>query len=165
MNLTEENYDEIDFFYILKNHGWSTCIIYKNKDLYFMEITHVISSNPIDILLDRLIALINGATEVDFSWYDEPGEYKWNIKRNQKQQHKINVSITDCLHYDSEIKSEIVTLEFEVKLRLFLICVLSQMQKINDSMSEKSFKKNRQGDFPFYAFNKFKKAYNKVYEK
>ncbi len=154
--------NEIDFVYVLENHGWSTCMIYKNQELYFMEITHVFS-DPIETLLDRLTTLINGAKEVSFSWYDEPGEYKWNIKMNPQQQHKIKVSITECLYFNDENKPEIVTLHFEVKFKLFLICVLYQMQKINDLMSDKSFHKNRQHNFPFQTFNKFKRAFNEFY--
>ena len=57
--------------------------------------THVFE-NPIEVFLKGMIELRNGANETEFMWHDEPGEYKWSIKRNQEQKHKIFVSITEC---------------------------------------------------------------------
>jgi hypothetical protein len=162
MNTPLKYPDDVDFFYFLENHGWSTCFIFVGGRMYEMGPTHIFD-NPIEVLLNSLIDLLAGATESEFIWHDEPGEYKWLIKRNQEQNHKIDVSITDCVQINGTEKQKLETLKFEVKLKLFSICVLRQMEKIRDLMSEKSFKEHREGEFPFDTFSEFKHAYERAY--
>lgn len=150
--------DDIDFFFILENHGWSTCYIYVGGRMYELGLTHVFE-NPIGVLLESLAAMLEGATEVAFKWHDEPGEYNWKITRNPIQQHKVNVSITGCLPLASGRSPKLETLNFEVKLKLFCICVLRQMEKIRDLMTEKSFKEHRAGQFPYHSFERFHGAF------
>ena len=80
--------DDIDFFYFLEGHGWSTCYIFVEGRTYEMGPTHVFD-NPIEVLLRALTELLSGADEVGFKWHDEPGEYNWTIKRNKEQKHII----------------------------------------------------------------------------
>jgi hypothetical protein len=162
MNSPQKYPDDVDFFYSLENHGWSTCIIFVGGKMYEMGPTHIFE-NPIAVLLNSLIDLLAGATESDFTWHDEPGEYKWSIKRNQEQSHKIDISIADCVQISGVEKQKLVTLNFEVKLKLFSICVLRQMEKICDLMSEKSFKEHREGEFPFNTFSEFRRSYERAY--
>ena len=156
--------DDIDFFYILENHGWSTCYLNIGGAMYEMGPTHVFN-NPIEVLLDGFISIINGADEVTFKWHDEPGEYVWSIKRNLEQKHKVKISITDCFRLQPNAKPSMEDLEFEVKLKLFSICVLRQMEKIRDLMTEKSFKENREGEFPYSTLKDFEQAFSKAYLK
>lgn len=150
--------DDIDFFYVLENHGWSTCYIYVGGEIFFMGPTHVLN-NPIAVLLNGLAALLRGEDSVDFLWHDEPGEYKWHITRNPEQKHKIGISISECTKIQCDIKPKLHTLEFEVKLKMFALCVLKQMEKIRDLMIEKSYKENRKGTFPYSEFDEFLSAY------
>jgi hypothetical protein len=152
--------DDIDFFYVLENHGWSICYIFVGGEMFEMGPTHVFN-NPIEVLLNSLAILLNGEDAIDFLWHDEPGEYKWNIRRNPEQKHKVNVSITECVKIQCNIKPELQTLKFEVKLKLFCLCVLKQMEKIRELMTEKSYKEHRNGEFPYSAFKEFKLAYEK----
>lgn len=154
--------DDIDFFYFLENHGWSTCLIFIEGKVYEMGPTHVFD-NPIEVLLNSMIELLKGANETEFTWHDEPGEYKWSIKRNKKQKHKILVSITECMQINTFEKSKFETLNFEVKLKLFSICILCQMEKIRNLMLEKSFKEHREGQFPYNKFEEYKLAYEQAY--
>lgn len=150
--------DDIDLFFILENHGWSTCYIYVGGQMYQLAPTHVFE-NPIEVFLDSLTAMLEGATDVAFKWHDEPGEYNWEITRNPVQQHKVIVSITKCVQLTSGSSPKLETLNFEVKLKLFCICVLRQMEKIRDLMTEKSFKEHREGQFPYHSFERFHQAY------
>ena len=150
--------DDIDFFYVLENDGWSTCYIYIGGEMFVMGPTHVFN-DPIAVLLNGLISLLRGENSVEFLWHDEPGEYKWNVTRNFEQKHIVNVSITECAKIHCDSKPKIQTLEFEVKLKLFCLCVLRQMEKIRDLMTEKSYKEHREGDFPYSEFNEFLSAY------
>ena len=154
--------DDIDFFYFLENHGWSTCLIFVEGKMYEMGPTHVFE-NPIDVLLKSMIDLLGGADESEFKWHDEPGEYNWSIRRNPEQKHKIEVSITDCTQVNTFKKPNIENLHFEVKLKLFSVCILRQMEKIRDLMAEKSFKENREGEFPYDTFKEYKLAHERIY--
>lgn len=154
--------DSIDFLYFLDNHGWSTCLIYIDGNVYELGPTHIFE-NPIEVLLNSMIELIEGANESHFKWHDEPGEYNWCIKRNQEQKHKIFVSITDCTQINTFKNPKTETLKFEVKLKLFSICVLRQMEKIRDLMTEKSFKEHREGEFPYSTFREYKLAHERAY--
>lgn len=154
--------DDIDFYYFLENHGWSTCLIFVSGNIYKMGPTHIFG-NPIVALLNAMTELLKGADEADFIWHDEPGEYKWSIYRNKEQKHKIFVSITGCIQLNTSDQPKPETLEFEVKLKLFSICVLRQMDKICDLMAEKSFSEHRKGGFPFKEFKEYKKAHGHAY--
>ena len=155
--------DDVDFFYILEGHGWSTCYLYVEGALYVMGPTHIFE-NPIEVLLNGLIAILKGEHKIEFKWHDEPGEYHWSIQRNPEQHHKIEVSITNCSRLQNdENESHFETLCFEVKLKLFCICVLRQMEKIRDLITEKSFKQNRQNQFPDVVFEEFETEFKQVY--
>ncbi|MEJ2612751.1 MAG: hypothetical protein P8179_22500 [Candidatus Thiodiazotropha sp.] len=124
--------------------------------------THIFE-NPIEVLLNSMIELLEGADETEFAWHNEPGEYKWAIKRNQERKHKIIISITECTQINTFEKPKLETLKFEVKLKLFSICILRQMEKIRDLMSENSFKENRVGEFPHNTFEEYKLAHEQTY--
>ncbi len=40
----------IDFFYILRDHGWSSCLIYVDGKIFDYDLTHIIE-NPIEVLI------------------------------------------------------------------------------------------------------------------
>jgi hypothetical protein len=154
--------DDIDILYFLENHGWSTCLIFVEGKVYEMGPTHIFE-NPVEVLLNSITELLKGANETEFTWYDEPGEYKWVIKRNQEQKHKIIVSITECTQINTFEKTKLETLNFEVKLKLFSICILRQMEKIRDLMSEMSFKENRAGEFSYNTYKEYKQVHEQTY--
>jgi len=150
------------FFYFLENHGWSTCLIFVEGRIYEMRPTHIFE-NPIEVLLNSMTELLDGANETEFIWHDEPGEYKWSIKRSQEKRHKILVSISECTQVNTFEKPKLETLNFEAKLKLFSICVLNQMNKIRDLMLEKSFSEHRKGEFPSNIFKEYRLAHERVY--
>lgn len=154
--------DDIDFFYFLENQGWSTCLIFVEGKVFEMGPTHIFE-NPIEVLLTSMIDMLEGANESGFTWHDEPGEYKWLMKRNPEQKHKISVSSTGCTQINAFEKPKIETLNFEVKLKLFSICILRQMEKIRDLMTEKSFKEKREGEFPYNTFKEYKSTHERIY--
>ena len=155
---------DIDFYFTLDNHGWSVCYINIEGSIYSMHLTHVFD-NPIDVLLEGFISILSGENRVEFKWHDEPGEYVWNTDRIDDQRHKVRISIIDCFHINSpeELQPKLQTLEFGVKIRLFCICILKQMEKIRDLMTEKSFSEYRRNQFPHKTFNEFKSAYERVF--
>ena len=156
-----KNPEDIDFFYFLENHGWSTCLIYVAGKVYKMGLTHIFE-NPIEVF-NSMIQLLEGANDSEFTWHDEPGEFKWALKRNPEQQHKILVSISACTQINTFEKPKMEAWAFEVKLKLFSICILHQMEKIRDLMAEKSFSENRNNEFPYNTFKRYKLTYERIH--
>ena len=154
--------DDIDFYYFLEAHGWSTCLIYLGGKIYEMGPAHVFE-NPIEVLLNCFTNLLRGDNEAEFKWHDEPGEYNWSIERNHEQKHKLHITITGCVEIKCDSKPKIETIRFEVKQKLFCICMLHQMEKIQDLMTEKSYKELREGQFPFETLKEFRRAYEQRY--
>ncbi len=152
--------DEVDILYLLDKHGWSSCYLYVENSIYFLGPTHIFN-HPIEELLNGLILMLRGEKECSFSWYDEPGEDKWFVKRNEEQHHKIQVSITECAKIESGKQLISETVEFEVKQKIFCYCVYSQMKKIYKLMSEKSYSEDR--DFPYEVFKDFRREFSKKY--
>ena len=62
-----------------------------------------------------------------------------------------------------DLKPKLERIEFEVKLKLFALCILKQMEKIRDLMTERSFKEHREEGFPFLRFKRFQQAYVQEY--
>lgn len=149
--------DDIDLFYTLKEHGWSTCYLFINGKMHEMIISHVFN-DPIGEMLDSLIVILSGAKESNFSWFDEPGEYHWNLKRYQDRQHIIIINITSD---DKQLDG----LSFEIKIKHFCILLLSQMMKIQELLRENYSNKNRKGKFPYQIFKQFCNAYYQKYGK
>jgi len=77
------------------------------------------------------------------------------------QKHKVHVSITECTKMQYNTGPNLQTLKFEVKFKLFCLCVLKQMEKIRELMNENSFKEHREGDFPYSIYKDFQSAYEK----
>ena len=155
--------DNIDFFYVLRDHGWSSCLIYVDGKIYGYDLTHIFE-NPIEVLLSHLTGFMKGEDEVSFNWHDEPGHNACTFTRQKDQHHKMDVSITNSFQINTGTQPEGMTLTFPVKTKVFMTCVLKQMEKIRDLMTDRSFKDHR-AQFPHISFNDFKSAFDNLYSK
>ena len=153
--------NDIDFYYTLGDYGWSNCYLYVDGSNYHIEVKHIFE-NPIKVLLNALILILQGASEAEFKWYSEPGECIWSIKRNPKLQHKVRISISGCTEFDCEAYPDLETLQVEVKLKLLCSRVLKQMQEIRDSIDKKRIKEHRNYGFPSTIFSEFVNVYNQA---
>ncbi|MCX7554529.1 hypothetical protein OS175_11600 [Marinicella sp. S1101] len=158
-----EEIDNIDFLYILRDHGWSSCLIYVNGKIYGYDLTHIFE-NPLEKLLSHLTGILSGELEVSFKWHDEPGHSLVTIKRNTEQNHLINISITNSFQVNTKSDEEFSTLNIHVKNKVFMTCVLKQMEKIRDLMTEQDYKDNR-AKFPHTTFKSFKLAFDNCFSK
>ncbi|MCU0540975.1 MAG: hypothetical protein MUE44_02150 [Oscillatoriaceae cyanobacterium Prado104] len=153
-------YDEFDLLYVLLPHGWSTCILYLGDRTRELYISHVFG-DPIGDFIDATIAILKGASAVEFIWWDEPGGNRWQIIRNPQQHHQVTVIITEFSSaYGKPIDREKILVEFEIKISHFSTVVYFQMKKIAALLREKSFEKNRSGEFPYAEFQKLESFFN-----
>ena len=153
--------NDIDFYYTLGHHGWSCCYLYVNGSNYYIGPKHALE-NPIEVLLNALILILEDAPEADCKWHGELGDCIWSIKRIPKLQHKVHISISGCTEMNCNDDPDPETLHVEVNLKSFCSCVLEQMEEIRDSAAEKSSSKHRNGDFPVATFEKFVRSYNQT---
>ena len=144
--------DDIDLLYVLSPHGWSTCILFVDKRTYELIISHVFG-DPIGDFIEATIALLKGALSVEVIWRDEPGGNQWKMTRNSDQKHRVQITVTEfSSSYGDEIAQEILLVAFEIKISHFSTLVYHQMKKVAALLKEKSFEKNRSGEFPYAAF-------------
>lgn len=147
--------DNIDILYVLETHGWSTCILYLRDTTHSIDSISHAFGDPIGDLVSATTSLIKGASEVEFIWWHEPGGTQWKIVRSNDEHHKIIVSVielsSDCGH---PITQDKILLEFEIKVSHFATLIYYQMKKISALLKEKSYEKNRSGEFPYAEFHK-----------
>jgi hypothetical protein len=151
--------DDIDILYMLEPHGGSTCILYVRDTMHSLWISHVFG-DPIYDLISATISLLKGALEVEFIWWGEPGGNQWRIIRSKDECHKIAVTVTKLSSdYGHPIIQQEVIAEFEIKVTHFATLVYYQMKKIETLLKEKSFEKNRSGEFPYAEFHKLESLF------
>jgi len=81
-----------------------------------------------------------------FAWQDEPGRYEFNFERHRESPHVMNVTISEFAEYSgAKRRSEIA---FQVTLRQLIALVAGELQKISLLLSEPSYKKTRDSEFP-----------------
>ncbi len=141
-------------------HGWSTCILYTENQMYEMTISHVFG-DPIRDFIEATIALLKGISTVEFTWWREPGGNRWKMTRNPDASHKVKITVTDFpTSYGDLITQEEILVEFEIKISQFSTLVYYQVKKIASLLREKSFEKNRSSEFPYSEFCKLEALCN-----
>jgi hypothetical protein len=147
--------DNIDILYILETHGWSTCILFIGDTSHSIDsISHALS-DPIGDLVSATISLLKGVSEIEFIWWHEPGGTQWKIVRSNDELHKIIVTVTELFSdYGHPITQDKILVEFEIKVSQFSTLIYYQMKKISALLEEKSYEKNRFGEFPYAEFRK-----------
>ncbi len=152
--------DDIDILYSLQHHGWSTCILFVGDKIHSIDSISHAFGDPMGDLVSATISLIKGASEVGFIWWHEPGGTQWKIVRDRDRQHQIKIVVTEfSTSYGELIKDEATVVEFEIKVSHFSTLVYYQMKKISVLLKEKSFDKNRSGEFPYAEFHKFESLF------
>jgi hypothetical protein len=146
--------DNIDLLYVLGPHGWGNCLLYLDGSIHEIAISYVFG-DPIYDCIEAIILLLKGLPEAEFTWWGEPGGWRWNITRNPKQHHMLNIAITEFSDsYGKVIRDGKVLAEFEIKTRHFATLVYYQMKKISILLKDQSFDKSRSGNFPHAQFAK-----------
>uniref|UniRef100_A0ACD5GWN5 Uncharacterized protein n=1 Tax=Desertifilum tharense IPPAS B-1220 TaxID=1781255 RepID=A0ACD5GWN5_9CYAN len=73
----------------------------------------------------------------------------------------MQITLTEFLSsYGDEITQERTLIEFEIKISHFSALVYYQMKKITALLKEKSFEKNRSGEFPYAALCNLESFFN-----
>ncbi|BAZ15406.1 hypothetical protein NIES4071_72780 [Calothrix sp. NIES-4071] len=142
--------DNIDFLYNLQPHGWSTCLLSVNDDIYTFAITHIFSC-PIADMIEAIMLINKGAVESEFVFPGEPGGCRWWLRRNDKQHHKVIITISEISDFftKAEKEQEEVLVTFEIKKKQLSTLIYFQLSKIAALLEDKSYRDKRVGEFPF----------------
>ncbi|TWF40331.1 hypothetical protein FHW36_10413 [Chitinophaga polysaccharea] len=148
--------DNIDFSFILDKHGWSTFLISIKGAIHQIGISSVLSDPMYDIT-SLLLALLNNEDKVEMQWFEEPGWSIFRVIRDKTQRHILSVEIGNATdQYGSEYEKVV---GFSIKQKQFLIIMFYQLKKSYHLLMEKSFAKDRQGEFPY---DRYKKLVEKI---
>lgn len=114
--------------YNLIGRGWSECIIEVDEQKVHLTASYL--SDALADLLDAVVSLVKGADEATVSFTEEPGEYRWRLKRSSQDRIWIVIYWFDEIWSDrSDERGEII-LEAQCRLRTFAGAVLSASQRV-----------------------------------
>ena len=142
--------DNIDVSLILNKHGWTTFLLNLNGAIHEISISSVFSE-PLYDVAKLLLSLLNNEDEMAMHWSDEPGWSIFQISRDKTQRHILSVEIGIAEDRDGSQYEKMV--DFRIKQKQFLIIMFYQLKKNFHLLTEKSFAKDREGEFP-YAYYK-----------
>jgi hypothetical protein len=149
------NGDDVDILYVLGTHGWSKCILYIGDTTHSIDSISHVFGDPIGDLISATVSLLKGASEVEFVWWHEPGGTQWKIVRSNDERHNILVTVIELSSdYGDPITQDTILAKFEIKVSHFSTFIYYQMKKISALLKEKSYEKNRSGEFPYAEFRK-----------
>lgn len=121
--------EEFEFYYSIKKHGWTECIVVCNNTAIEFLITHVFSDPTCD-LIDGLIELVNKKDKIKIIWHEEPGSTLWIIKRNPKEHHKLNINLKQLKnHYIGKAEDVFAEYSFEIYEDYFMKSLYCQLLK------------------------------------
>ena len=109
--------------------------------------------DPLALLIGAIISLLKGVEEMHFDWYDEPGTWRWKLRRTSEGL-KINILRFDVSHAPpSDEKGE---LEFSGKFDLlrFAVLVRGALRQLLNEHSMKGYKELWSYDFPMSEYRK-----------
>lgn len=138
--------DNIDFLLILNKYGWNTFLLNLNGAIHEISISSVFSE-PLYDVAKLLLSLLSNEDEMTMHWADEPGWSIFQISRDKTQRHILSVEIGIAEDRDGSQYEKMV--DFRIKQKQFLIIMFYQLKKNFHLLSEKSFAKDREGEFPY----------------
>jgi len=155
---------EIDFNYLLGEHGWSEVRVASEKSEALIRTTHIFN-NPLADLINALKELLAGEKKSNFYWYDEPGTYKVDLEIDTLQHHLVQIYITEHASTGewNENDRTISEYEFCTKLQLFCACVYGELSKLNELMKVRTYSENRNSEYPYSVVKEFNGAYERKY--
>lgn len=158
------DHQEIELTLSLGEYGWSYIKLDANGENYAFVLTHVFN-NPIAEFLNAFTSLLNSVKTSRCILFDEPGAYKWEMELNSEQQHIIDIQVSEyesCGEWN-ETDRQISEFEFSVKLQHISACIYSELIRLNELMKIKTYKLNRNHEYPANDIKAFIEAYERRY--
>lgn len=149
--------DEVDVFYRLEKHGWSTLFLYIGDAVHEIGISHIFGE-PIVDMIDWCQALAVGEEECTILFNDEPGTIWLSFRRLARHQHVAHVALYDAPgiehgpYTEGNLIAEIPVLRRQLALQLFL-----QLEKTALLCQDRHYARDR-SIFPYTQFERLVKV-------
>ncbi|WP_444905029.1 hypothetical protein ACJJIU_10045 [Microbulbifer sp. CnH-101-E] len=155
---------EIELAFSFGEYGWSDFRIWTKEEHIEIGMTHIFS-NPLEEMFSAFTELLKGIKSTYIMWFDEPGAYRWEITRDEEQHHILDISITETASMGEWKESDrvISEIEFTVKQQQLMACIYGEAIKLRELMKIKTYKINRNEQYPARALNEFLQAYEASY--
>ncbi len=114
--------------YKLIARGWSECIIEIDEQKAHLTASYL--SDALADLLDAVATVVRGADEATVSFTEEPGEYRWRLKRGAQDRLCITIVWFEEISRDRPDEHGKIILEAQCRLRTFAGAVLSASQRV-----------------------------------
>jgi hypothetical protein len=153
-----EQGNDIDILHVLGTNRSSTCILHIDGCVYQLFISHILGE-PIRDLIEATICMTRGIPVAEFTWWAEPGGYRWTFKKNLDRHHRVIITIAECGSYPAQsIEQETKLVEFEIDIIHFSTLIYYQMKKLSILLNDNNFEQHRSGCFPYPDFRKLESA-------
>ena len=90
-----EGNERVEFSYELEGKGWSRARLRIGERR--AEVTASYLSDALRDLMAATLAIVEGADQASVSWAEEPGEYRWALRRASGNQMELRVKWFDKL--------------------------------------------------------------------
>lgn len=118
----------ISIQYNLIGRGWAECIVEINDQQAHLTASYL--SDALADLLEAVTAVIRGSSESTASFADEPGEFRWRMKRVSDDRLQVCILRFEQLWQHRPDEEGKAILEVECRLRTFAGAVLSASQQV-----------------------------------
>lgn len=144
--------------FYLGEHGWSTCRIIANSQIYEITITHIFLEDPIEECLTSLMGIMRGEKEREFFWYGEPGGERIRIIEIPTKKNMVRFIVEGFSEsYGKEIQDFERNIEFEVDKKQLIRMLYFEFKKTSELLKDVHYEENRKGNFPFQRFREFER--------
>jgi hypothetical protein len=141
--------DDIDFSFIMHKHGWTTFILFVDRQIHEFSISSVFSQ-PLHDVANTLMALLDNQRNITIKWFDEPGGCILQIDRLETERHILSIEVgTFAEGHGPQVAGYEKVAHFRIKQKQFLTIVFYQLKKNFHLLTEKSFLKSRENEFPY----------------
>jgi hypothetical protein len=121
----------VAFTYVLTGTGWAAATV--EIDGNVATITASYLSDALDDLLRAVVNVTRGIPENSFSFLEEPGEYRWDLRRVDEDQLSITITWFDDWQQLRELPGKNV-FEGTCRLRTFAGAVYDSCKRLLDRL-------------------------------
>jgi hypothetical protein len=136
----------VEFFYRLTGAGWAQAQLRDESATATLTASYI--NDALELLLEAVEALLDGAAEARCSWAEEPGEYRWILTRDGAQ---VRARV---LWFDSGEDPLADALggsvfDRELPLRDFAGAIAAGAQSARDEYGEQGYRRLWADEYPF----------------
>jgi hypothetical protein len=135
----------VTFWYRLVGSGWSEAGIFDGVDKAFLTASYL--SDALRDLTGAVIALLQGAEEARCAWQEEPGEYRWALRRRGDHLKIDNLWFGDTFSGEADERGKPV-FSSECSLLRFVGQLRDQLAKLLDEHGAEGYQRTWGISFP-----------------